>query len=155
MVNQVLLGLDDLVIGKRRQVVDDRVLADRSLDLDERELLGRLLLSRLEVFDLLQPLLAAELPVLVLGHRLVALLCALVRTGEGARVLLDDLGRLAGDGLHVNELVLEHVHESVAETRNNIREVPLLRAEGWLSSGRYRNRQARSILELAKHHLRG
>lgn len=75
----------DLFSGELTDVVHDRVPAAGSLDLDERELLGGLTLTSLEVFELAASFFPSFLFELILGK---AAHSALLWGGERTRRLL-------------------------------------------------------------------
>jgi len=131
-IEQVLLPLNNLIVRESREIVDNWVLTDGCFDLNKLELDGWFLLFFLPQLLFSFPLLSSLLAILVFRNALVSLPSGFGGTCEWAHVLLHDLICLLLDALHVHELVLEYIDQSVAESRNDVGEALLSLPKLWL-----------------------
>ena len=119
VVDEMLFGLLNLVVSEDGQVVDNRVFANTGLDLDELVLIRCLFDLLVSHSHLGSSLLTSELAILILGHGFVSL-THLGGRSERRRILFLDALISVGNGVHINELILKDVHESITKSRNDV-----------------------------------
>ena len=153
VVDEVFLGLLDLVVGEDGQVVDDRVVADARFNLNQLVLVRSFVGLLIDQVLLSPPLLSPELAVFVFRHRLVSL-PVLGRRSKGRRVLLLDGQVALGDGVHVYEFILEDIHQGIAESGNNIGLVGIFILISRFPTSGNRDSKTSRIPKFSKHGLR-